>query len=179
MAESPTRIRSRSRISSCLTTSTDRGASTPRCSVARRFGWASRRSSPSRTAGSSSRSAADPADDKPTVILEMPHEPDRVSSFLNIRVADIEAVYSQWSARGARCLTHADRTRDPDPLLHPRPRWPPDRGGPDQPTARFRRSHRIGAEVILPGLDVDRPASPHLGRVHPGQRINRRGRSRR
>jgi lactoylglutathione lyase len=28
-----------------------------------------------------------------------------VSSFLNIRVADIEAIYSDWSARGAEFLT--------------------------------------------------------------------------
>jgi hypothetical protein len=41
-----------------------------------------------------------PTDDKPTVTLEPPPGPDRVSSFLNIRVADINAVYEQWRARG-------------------------------------------------------------------------------
>ncbi len=46
-----------------------------------------------------------PTDDKPTVILETPRHPDRVSSFLNIRVKDIEAVYAEWSARGAQFLT--------------------------------------------------------------------------
>ena len=46
-----------------------------------------------------------PTDDKPTVVLETPRDPDRVSSFLNIRVKDIQAVYSEWSARGARFLT--------------------------------------------------------------------------
>jgi catechol 2,3-dioxygenase-like lactoylglutathione lyase family enzyme len=46
-----------------------------------------------------------PTDDKPTVTLETPRDPDRVSSFLNIRVADIEAVYAEWSARGAEFLT--------------------------------------------------------------------------
>jgi catechol 2,3-dioxygenase-like lactoylglutathione lyase family enzyme len=40
-----------------------------------------------------------PTDDKPTVTLETPREPDRASSFLNIRVADIEAVYAEWSSR--------------------------------------------------------------------------------
>ena len=40
-----------------------------------------------------------PTDDKPTVTLETPAEPDRVSSFLNIRVEDIQAVYAEWSAR--------------------------------------------------------------------------------
>jgi catechol 2,3-dioxygenase-like lactoylglutathione lyase family enzyme len=46
-----------------------------------------------------------PTDDKPTVILETPPDPNRISSFLNIRVADIQAVYSEWSARGAEFLT--------------------------------------------------------------------------
>ena len=46
-----------------------------------------------------------PTDDKPTVTLETPPDPVRVSSFLNIRVADIQAVYEEWSARGAEFLT--------------------------------------------------------------------------
>ena len=46
-----------------------------------------------------------PTDDKPSVTLEGPGHPDRDSSFLNIRVRDIEAVYAQWSARGAHFLT--------------------------------------------------------------------------
>jgi catechol 2,3-dioxygenase-like lactoylglutathione lyase family enzyme len=54
-----------------------------------------------------------PTDDKPTVTLETPSDPDRVSSFLNIRVADIEAVYADWSARGAEFLTPPlDRGRE-------------------------------------------------------------------
>ena len=63
-----------------------------------------------------------PTDDKPTVTLETPSDPDRVSSFLNIRVPDIQAVYTEWSARGAEFLTpprqHQYETRcyirDPD-----------------------------------------------------------------
>jgi catechol 2,3-dioxygenase-like lactoylglutathione lyase family enzyme len=46
-----------------------------------------------------------PTDDKPAVTLETPRDPDRVSSFLNIRVRDIHAVYAEWSARGAQFLT--------------------------------------------------------------------------
>jgi len=46
-----------------------------------------------------------PTDDKPTVMLMPPSDPDRVSSFMNIRVADIHAVYEQWRARGAEFLT--------------------------------------------------------------------------
>jgi len=66
-----------------------------------------------------------PTDDKPTVTLETPPDPDRVSSFLNIRVADIRAVYTEWSARGAQFLTppkHHETEircyiRDPDGYL--------------------------------------------------------------
>ena len=66
-----------------------------------------------------------PTDDKPAVTLETPRDPDRVSSFLNIRVADIEAVYRAWSSRGATFLTPPmDRgaeircyLRDPDGYL--------------------------------------------------------------
>jgi catechol 2,3-dioxygenase-like lactoylglutathione lyase family enzyme len=46
-----------------------------------------------------------PTDDKPTVTLETPPDPDRTSSFLNIRVADIQSVYADWRARGAEFLT--------------------------------------------------------------------------
>jgi catechol 2,3-dioxygenase-like lactoylglutathione lyase family enzyme len=46
-----------------------------------------------------------PTDDKPTVTLETPPDPDRVSSFLNIRVKDIAAVYEEWTVRGAEFLT--------------------------------------------------------------------------
>ncbi|MGO9504029.1 MAG: VOC family protein, partial [Streptosporangiaceae bacterium] len=63
-----------------------------------------------------------PTDDKPTVTLQTPSDPDRVSSFLNIRVGDIHAAYAEWSARGAQFLTppiqHAYEIRcymrDPD-----------------------------------------------------------------
>ncbi len=67
-------------------------------------------------------SGGGPTDDKPAVTLETPSDPDRVSSFLNIRVKDIEAAYADWSARGAEFLTppkqHAYEIRcyirDPD-----------------------------------------------------------------
>jgi catechol 2,3-dioxygenase-like lactoylglutathione lyase family enzyme len=63
-----------------------------------------------------------PTPDKPTVTLDLLPDPDRVSSFLNIRVADIQSVYREWSARGADFLTPpVDRgvelrcyMRDPD-----------------------------------------------------------------
>jgi len=46
-----------------------------------------------------------PTEDKPEVILDTPADPNRVSSFLNIRVADIQAVYDEWRSRGAEFLT--------------------------------------------------------------------------
>ena len=46
-----------------------------------------------------------PTDDKPGVTLEPPSDPSHVSSFLNIRVADIAATYEEWTARGAKFLT--------------------------------------------------------------------------
>jgi catechol 2,3-dioxygenase-like lactoylglutathione lyase family enzyme len=46
-----------------------------------------------------------PTDDKPSVTLQTPPDPDRADSFLNIRVSDIHAVYADWSAKGAEFLT--------------------------------------------------------------------------
>jgi catechol 2,3-dioxygenase-like lactoylglutathione lyase family enzyme len=46
-----------------------------------------------------------PTDDKPSVTLEPPTDPDRTSAFLNIRVADLDAIVREWSARGATFLT--------------------------------------------------------------------------
>jgi lactoylglutathione lyase len=63
-----------------------------------------------------------PTDDKPAVTLTTPSDPDRTSAFINLRVADIAAAYTEWSARGAEFLTepkvHAHEIRayirDPD-----------------------------------------------------------------
>src|SRR5499427_763830 len=46
-----------------------------------------------------------PTDDKPTVTLTTPADPDRTSAFLNIRVADIASIYRDWTAKGAQFLT--------------------------------------------------------------------------
>ena len=46
-----------------------------------------------------------PTDDKPTVTLVTPPDPNRVSAFLNIRVADIQKAYEEWSSKGAEFLT--------------------------------------------------------------------------
>lgn len=46
-----------------------------------------------------------PTDDKPNITLRAPTNPDEVSSFINIRVADIQSCYEQWRSRGAQFLT--------------------------------------------------------------------------
>jgi putative intracellular protease/amidase/catechol 2,3-dioxygenase-like lactoylglutathione lyase family enzyme len=45
-----------------------------------------------------------PTPDKPTVTLSVP-DPDKINSFLNIRVADIQACYDLWKSRGAEFIT--------------------------------------------------------------------------
>jgi predicted enzyme related to lactoylglutathione lyase len=66
-----------------------------------------------------------PTDDKPDVTLQPPSDPRTVSSFMNVRVADIQACYEDWRAKGAEFLTPPiDRgaelrcyMRDPDGYL--------------------------------------------------------------
>ena len=63
-----------------------------------------------------------PTDDKPEVILETPPDLNRVSAFLNIRVADIQRCYEEWRSKGAEFLTEPKQheqeircyMRDPD-----------------------------------------------------------------
>jgi catechol 2,3-dioxygenase-like lactoylglutathione lyase family enzyme len=66
-----------------------------------------------------------PTPDKPSVTLSVPADPDRVNSFMNIRVADIQACYELWRERGAEFITEPmDKPgetccyiRDPDGYL--------------------------------------------------------------
>jgi catechol 2,3-dioxygenase-like lactoylglutathione lyase family enzyme len=46
-----------------------------------------------------------PTPDKPTVVLSVPPDPNALSSFMNIRVADIHACYDLWKSRGAEFIT--------------------------------------------------------------------------
>jgi predicted enzyme related to lactoylglutathione lyase len=46
-----------------------------------------------------------PTPDKPTVTLSPPPDPNALNSFMNIRVADIQACYRQWRERGAEFIT--------------------------------------------------------------------------
>jgi predicted enzyme related to lactoylglutathione lyase len=45
-----------------------------------------------------------PTPDKPTVILSVP-DPNKINSFMNFRVADIQACYKLWKSRGAEFIT--------------------------------------------------------------------------
>jgi catechol 2,3-dioxygenase-like lactoylglutathione lyase family enzyme len=66
-----------------------------------------------------------PTPDKPDITLVANERSNQVSSFLNLRVADIEACYREWSERGAEFVTKPiDRgpeircyMRDPDGYL--------------------------------------------------------------
>ncbi|MDW4913647.1 VOC family protein [Streptomyces californicus] len=66
-----------------------------------------------------------PTPDKPGITLRPPDDVTSASCFLNIRVADIEAVHRDWSAKGAQFITGPiDRKaeircylRDPDGYL--------------------------------------------------------------
>lgn len=63
-----------------------------------------------------------PTDDKPTVTLHTPQNPNESTSFLNIRVADIQRCYEDWRKKGAEFLTEPKNhsleircyMRDPD-----------------------------------------------------------------
>jgi hypothetical protein len=48
-----------------------------------------------------------PTPDKPSVTLSVPADPDSVSSFMHIRVADIQACYELWRKRGAKFITES------------------------------------------------------------------------
>ena len=64
-------------------------------------------------------------DDKPEVIAAPPRDPNLLSNFLNLRVADIRRCHEVWSSRGAKFITepkvHATEIRcymrDPDGYL--------------------------------------------------------------
>ena len=63
-------------------------------------------------------SGGGPTPDKPEVILETPPDPNRLSSFLNLRVADIQACYNEWKGKGAQFITEPLQPRLGDEVLH-------------------------------------------------------------
>ena len=65
-----------------------------------------------------------PTPDKPSVTLSVP-DPNHINSFMNMRVADIQACYKLWTSRGAKFITEPMQKygeircyiRDPDGYL--------------------------------------------------------------
>ncbi len=102
--------------------------------------------------------AGGPTDDKPTVTLATPSEPDRASAFMNVRVADIEAVVADWRAKGVIFLAP-----------------PVDHGVETRAYARDPDGHLIeGGQLQVPGAlrrpdDQSRRSRPHQMRRHFGR----------
>lgn len=46
-----------------------------------------------------------PTPDKPAVVLSVLFDPDKISSFMNIRVANVRECYELWRSRGADFIT--------------------------------------------------------------------------
>jgi catechol 2,3-dioxygenase-like lactoylglutathione lyase family enzyme len=46
-----------------------------------------------------------PTPDKPAITLSVLADTDKINSFMNIRVADIQACYELWKSRGAEFIT--------------------------------------------------------------------------
>jgi hypothetical protein len=64
-----------------------------------------------------------PTPDKPGISVVNYQPGDTTSIFLNLRVADTEGCYREWSERGRHLFHSPDRARPGDPLLHAGPRW--------------------------------------------------------
>ena len=103
-----------------------------------------------------------PTDDKPTVTLETPSDPDRVSSFLNIRVTNIHAVYAEWSARGAHFLTPPKQHQYETRCYNPGSRRLHHRG---------RANHRPTGRLVARRLATAQPRRPI--RVNPVSSVSR------
>ena len=58
-----------------------------------------------------------PTPGKPPVTFSVPAAPDKVSSRLNIRVADIQACCELWRSRGAECFGGADQAKNGEDSL--------------------------------------------------------------
>ncbi len=99
-----------------------------------------------------------PTDDKPTVTLEAPRDLDRVSSFLNIRVKDIDG-----GVRGVerpRCSVPDAAEAAPvrEALLHPRSRRSSDRSRADHGPEGRLDARALATEHALRRLRVSAEA---------------------
>src|SRR5450755_2508838 len=110
-----------------------------------------------------------PTDDKPTVILETPRDPDRVSSFLNIRVKDIEAVYAEWSARGANFLTPPKHHRYEIRCYIRDPGRSSDRSGANHGPRRRLDARSLAIEHTRRGVSLNAETTRESPRIDRGQ----------
>lgn len=109
-------------------------------------------------------SAGGPTDDKLDVIAAAPESSHVVISGLNIRVADVWAIYHEWSARGAQFLTepkdHGQEIRcyirDPDGHLIEVGQLP---------------EYSLKANTLLVLQDLSCRALPSNGRFRPTQKV--------
>src|ERR1700723_610050 len=81
-----------------------------------------------------------PTPDKPSVTLSVPADPDSVSSFMNIRVKDLQACYALWRSRGANFITE-----------------PKDKYGETRGYIRDRDGYIIEVGESKPGFAYGRP----------------------
>jgi hypothetical protein len=103
-------------------------------------------------------SGGGPTDDKPTVTLHTPNNPDETTSFMNIRVADIQACYTAWLDRGATFLTKPkvysteirSYMRDPDGPGRDRPDHHNVVSGPVATISQFDRLRARASQRRLP-----------------------------
>jgi catechol 2,3-dioxygenase-like lactoylglutathione lyase family enzyme len=72
-------------------------------------------------------SGGGPTPDKPEVTMTPPEDSNRVSTLVNVRVADMATVYREWNQHGAQFLTEPLDNHGAAALLPARPRRIPDR----------------------------------------------------
>ena len=86
-----------------------------------------------------------PTPDKPTVTLSLP-DPNHINSFLNMRVADIQACYKLWKSRGAEFITE------------PIPKYGEIRCYIRDPDGYIIEVGQSTDQVLLTGGDMENPA---------------------
>ena len=110
-----------------------------------------------------------PTDDKPAVTLETPRDPDRVSSFLNIRVKDIAGRVRRMERPGCEFPDAAETAPVRDPLLHPRSRRSSDRSGANHRPRRRLDARSLAIEYARRGVRVNAEITCEIATVEGGQ----------
>ena len=134
------------------------------------------------------RNTSSPTPDKPDISLVDYEFDNTISTFMNLRVADVQACYEEWRSKGAEFVTPPiDRgaeircyMRDPDGYLievgqskgllkgHLAKKRPEDLPGPSSPVDASRAT--LGEAERGPRNDG------HTGEFHPGRLENIRDR---